>query len=453
MERMATRWCHRVITVSEFHRQWGLALGVGDERKLVAIPNGIPYERVEPQRPREEIRAELDTPASQFVILSTGRLAKGKGLEDLLQAAAWLNGEGGKNFSLWFAGDGPLRAGLEQKAAALGLSGHVRFLGFRSDVGNLLAACDLVALPSLREGLSIALLEAMAAAKPIVATTIGSNREVTRNGEAAVLVPPRDPVALGHAIAQIIENPARARELASAAGRIFRLFYTERRMLDRYAEEYRRILTECSEAPNKITGSAVKRGFDIVASSVALALLSPLLAVIAISIRISSRGPALFRQERLGRSGVPFRLFKFRTMFQNAPDIRNPDGSTFNADDDPRVTPLGRFLRAASLDELPQFINVLKGDMSLVGPRPELPDQLRFYSETDKRRLRVRPGLTGLAQISGRNEIAWERRRQLDVEYVSRRSFWMDISLLLKTVPYVLSRRGVYVAPQKESLQ
>jgi lipopolysaccharide/colanic/teichoic acid biosynthesis glycosyltransferase len=88
-----------------------------------------------------------------------------------------------------------------------------------------------------------------------------------------------------------------------------------------------------------------------------------------------------------------------------------------------------------------------------VGPRPELPDQLRFYSELDKRRLRVRPGLTGLAQISGRNEIAWERRRQLDVEYVSRRSFWMDISLLLKTVPYVLSRRGVYVARQKESLQ
>src|SRR5262249_17400265 len=162
-------------------------------------------------------------------------------------------------------------------------------------------------------------------------------------------------------------------------------------------------------------------------AGLAAMLLAPLMIVIAIAVRVSSKGPAWFRQARLGRGGAPFTLYKFRTMTMNAPDLRNPDGSTYSAPDDPRVTPLGKFLRASSLDELPQIFNVLRGDMSLVGPRPELPDQLRFYSETDKRRLSVRPGITGLAQLSGRNSLSWATRRQFDLEYVERQSFGFDL--------------------------
>lgn len=188
------------------------------------------------------------------------------------------------------------------------------------------------------------------------------------------------------------------------------------------------------------------RILDLLLSAIALAILSPVMIACAIAVRVSSPGPVLFRQARMGRGGRPFGFLKFRSMYVNAPDLRNADGSAVCGTADPRVTPVGRFLRETSLDELPQLINVLLGDMALVGPRPDQVDQIRFYTETEKRKLLVKPGITGLAQISGRNEITWEQRKALDVEYVERRSFALDLSLLLRTVPYVLARRGIHEA-------
>jgi undecaprenyl phosphate N,N'-diacetylbacillosamine 1-phosphate transferase len=184
-------------------------------------------------------------------------------------------------------------------------------------------------------------------------------------------------------------------------------------------------------------------------STVALAMLSPMLLLLALLVRLTSQGPALFCQERLGRHGVAFNFYKFRTMHVNAPDLRNPDGSTFNAEDDPRVTPLGRFLRKTSLDELPQLINVLKGEMSLVGPRPDQIDQAKLYTEHDRRKLLAKPGITGLAQISGRNSISWEQRKRLDVQYVENQNLWLDLRILFKTLPYVLLRRDVFVDSER----
>lgn len=187
----------------------------------------------------------------------------------------------------------------------------------------------------------------------------------------------------------------------------------------------------------------MKRALDLCASLVALVVLSPLLCGIAVAVRFSSPGPVLFQARRAGLGGRGFEMLKFRTMFQGSPDIRNPDGSTFNATDDPRVTRIGEWLRRTSLDELPQLWNVIRGDMSLVGPRPDLPDQLVLYSEADVGRLVVRPGITGLAQVSGRNQLTWEQRRALDLEYVSSRSSWLDLCILARTVPGVLLGRGV----------
>lgn len=187
----------------------------------------------------------------------------------------------------------------------------------------------------------------------------------------------------------------------------------------------------------------LKRIVDIAASALALLLLSPVLAVLALAVRTGSPGPVLFRQRRLGLAGVPFTILKFRTMHHRAEDIRNADGSTFSADDDPRVTRIGRWMRKTSLDELPQLWNVLRGDMSLIGPRPDQVDQIRYYSPEDRIKLRMRPGITGLAQISGRNRISWALRRQLDREYVEQWSPALDLRILLKTVPYVLLRRDV----------
>jgi len=203
----------------------------------------------------------------------------------------------------------------------------------------------------------------------------------------------------------------------------------------------------------KLWQRVIKRLMDLAASVAALIVLSPILIVLAIAIRLDSRGPALFRQPRLGKGRVPFTIYKFRTMQVNAPDIRNADGSTFNADNDPRVTRVGRFLRKTSLDELPQLINVVKGDMSLVGPRPDVVDALRIYRPQDYVRLTVKPGITGWAAIHGRNTLPLDRRRDLDIEYVENSSMRLDLKILLRTIPYALLSRDVYTtqpAPRKD---
>ncbi len=193
----------------------------------------------------------------------------------------------------------------------------------------------------------------------------------------------------------------------------------------------------------------IKRVVDLILSFLGLILSSPLLLLIFVLIRLDSNGPALFRQRRLGKGGKSFTLYKFRTMHVGAKDIRNLDGSAFSAEDDPRVTRLGEFLRKTSLDELPQLFNVLKGEMSLVGPRPDQVDQLRFCTEREKKKLTVKPGITGLAQIQGRNAIPWSRRKELDVAYVENYSLLLDVKILLKTIPYILLRKDIYVAPEQ----
>ncbi|HEY3928669.1 MAG TPA: sugar transferase [Candidatus Koribacter sp.] len=197
-----------------------------------------------------------------------------------------------------------------------------------------------------------------------------------------------------------------------------------------------------------------KRVLDILVCVIAAPFALPLMLLCALAVRLTSPGPVLFRQVRVGKNRQTFEMLKFRTMYVNAPDLRNADGSTFNQDSDPRVTSAGRFLRKTSLDELPQLINVLRGNMSIVGPRPDLPDHLSYYRPRDFERLTVRPGLTGLPQVRGRNSLSWEQRRDLDIEYVKTWSVWMDIKIMVLTVPTVLFGRGIYVQnaqPKAES--
>ena len=197
----------------------------------------------------------------------------------------------------------------------------------------------------------------------------------------------------------------------------------------------------------------VKRCFDILVSLIALVVLSPVLLVIALGIKVTSKGAVMFYQERLCRGAAEFTLFKFRTMIDNAPDLRNADGSTFNSPTDARVTGVGRFLRSTSLDELPQLLNVLLGSMSLVGPRPDQVDQEEFYVGDEWKKNLVKPGITGLAQINGRNAISWAERKRLDLEYVERQSLSLDLEILCKTIPYVLNRGDVYIDQLSEGAQ
>lgn len=186
-----------------------------------------------------------------------------------------------------------------------------------------------------------------------------------------------------------------------------------------------------------------KRSVDLITASILLLLSSPFLVLCALAIKFTSRGPVFFRQERIGKGQRRFRIVKFRTMIWNAPDLRNADGSTFNAEDDPRVTCIGRMLRKTSLDELPQLWNVLWGEMSLVGPRPELPDGVTAYLPAQFRRLDVRPGMTGWAVVHGRNNVPVSKRRDLDAWYAQHASFWLDLKILAKTVELVVRSRGI----------
>lgn len=190
----------------------------------------------------------------------------------------------------------------------------------------------------------------------------------------------------------------------------------------------------------------LKRIFDFLLALVAIVLLSPLLVILAILVRFKLGSPILFRQERPGLNEKLFTIYKFRSMT----DKRDANGELLP--DDQRLTRFGRVLRSTSLDELPSLFNILNGDMSVVGPRPLLVEYLDLYSEEQKKRHQVRPGLTGLAQISGRNQATWTRRLELDLEYIKKMNLFLDIKILLVTIKKVFVREGIEYNEQTESI-
>jgi exopolysaccharide biosynthesis polyprenyl glycosylphosphotransferase len=204
-----------------------------------------------------------------------------------------------------------------------------------------------------------------------------------------------------------------------------------------------------STTPNHALALLIKRIMDILISALLLAVLFPFMVFFGLLIKLTSRGPILYRQVRCGLYGRKFVLYKFRSMRQGAEDIlweirhlNEMDGPVFKMRNDPRVTPLGRFLRKSSIDELPQLWNVLRGEMSLVGPRAPLPEEVKEYSRWQRRRLSVRPGITCLWQISGRNEIDFHEWMKLDLHYIDNWSLQLDIKILLRTFPVVLIGKG-----------
>ena len=194
----------------------------------------------------------------------------------------------------------------------------------------------------------------------------------------------------------------------------------------------------------------IKRFIDIIISAVALGLLSPVFLLVAFLIKLEDRGPVFFAQRRVGKWGREFKMYKFRSMCVDAEQRlqailaknQHATGVTFKAKDDPRITCIGKWLRKFSVDEFPQFYNVLKGDMSLVGPRPPVPREVAMYTPADRRRLEVTPGLTCFWQIGGRADIDFPEQVRLDLQYIESQSLWLDLKILLRTVPAVLLGRG-----------
>jgi len=201
---------------------------------------------------------------------------------------------------------------------------------------------------------------------------------------------------------------------------------------------------------NKLA-ETVKRVFDVAVGSVALIVVSPVMLIAAVAIKLDTPGPVIFRQKRVGKWGKPFDCYKFRSMYVDA-EARKSELAAMNEADqvvfkikrDPRITRVGYLVRKLSIDELPQLVNVLKGDMSLVGPRPPVPYEVERYSYEHLQRLDAVPGITGLQQVSGRSDLSFRRWIELDLQYINEQTLWSDIRILIKTIPAVISGKGAY---------
>lgn len=188
-----------------------------------------------------------------------------------------------------------------------------------------------------------------------------------------------------------------------------------------------------------------KRIFDLILSLIVLPFWFIILIIVGPIIYFQDKGPIFYNAPRLGKDGKIFKMYKFRSMKVNAPDIRNEDGSTFNSEDDLRLTKIGKFIRKTSLDETPQLLNIIQGDMSIIGPRPDLPEHRLLYEGNEERKLEVRPGVSGYNQAYYRNTVPWKERIQHDIYYIDHLSLWFDIKIIFKTAVSVLKREDIYV--------
>ncbi len=205
------------------------------------------------------------------------------------------------------------------------------------------------------------------------------------------------------------------------------------------------------QAESRLFYHICKRIMDVVCSAAALAVLSPIFLAVAVAIKLEDKGPVIFTQNRTGKDGKVFRMYKFRSMYVDAEKRRSEllarnaaDGPLFKIADDPRVTKVGRFIRRTSIDELPQLVNILKGEMSIVGPRPLVTYEQNQCTEYQAQRLLVKPGLTCIWQVSGRSDTSFDELIEMDLEYIRNQSLWLDIKLILKTVVVVFTHKGAY---------
>ena len=212
---------------------------------------------------------------------------------------------------------------------------------------------------------------------------------------------------------------------------------------------YEEVFPETTKTNSKTGYEVMKRVFDFVCSLVAIIVLSPLMLAVGIAIKIEDGDPVIFTQTRIGKDGKPFKMYKFRSMWKNAEkyqskleDQNEADGPVFKIEDDPRITKVGKFIRRYSIDELAQLFNIIKGDMSIVGPRPALENEVECYSPYERQRLSVKPGLTCYWQCSGRSNIGFDEWMELDMKYINERSALTDLKLILKTIPAVLKHDG-----------
>lgn len=410
---------------------------------ITCLPNGADPEDFVVSDGRPQLRARWGLEG--FVVAYAGAHGVANGLELVLEAAAELKDEL-PQVRFLLVGDGPTKAGLVRRAGELGLT-NVMFRDPvpKRDMPALLAAVDaglhvLAEVPLFRYGVSPnKLFDYMAAGLPVVTNTEGEVAELVDRAGAGLAV---DPHGIAEGVRRMVRAETSVRDAWGRSGRD----YVGRHHSRSAASRDLGALLDWVARPERPPAKAYrgKRALDLVIVGLGALPAGVIVSAAAAAIKATSPGPVLFHQERVGVGGEPFTLLKLRTMTHGSDNPLFPDQA--------RITSVGRWLRRLSIDELPQLVNVARGEMSIVGPRPTLAYQVARYDDHQRRRLEVRPGLTGLAQVQGRNRSGWASRIELDVDYVRRQSLGLDLRILARTLRAVAGGAGVEGHPQDDPI-
>ncbi|WP_158679946.1 sugar transferase [Deinococcus sp. NW-56] len=439
-ERIALACAHRVVCVSPSLRERVHELGLAPVHKTLVLGegsvNGVRLPSTPDPSVTEQFRQSLGLGTGQPVLGFVGRFTRDKGIPELIEAFGQVRARFPSAVLLligdYEAGD-PVEPRVREAIETI--PGIIR-TGFVPDVYPYYPLMTLLILPTHREGFPTVALEAAAFGLPVVTTDATGARDAVQQGVTGWQVPVGDVQALATALSEALADPLEARRRGEAGRRRVEAHFRPEDVQQRWAELYddlwkwRQLSSQHPE----------KRLFDVVVAGVGLIVLSMPMLVLALLVRWKLGSPVLFKQVRPGLGGQPFTMYKFRTMT----DERDSSGALLP--DSVRLTPFGRLLRSTSLDELPELLNVVRGEMSLVGPRPLLMEYLPLYSERQARRHEVRPGVTGWAQVNGRNALSWHEKFEYDVWYVNHRSLVLDVKILLMTLRKVFEREGISAA-------
>lgn len=445
LELAAAEWTDALVTINCEDLGAAQRFDTIDDGRIHLVRGiGVDTDRFRPKAVSRQkaawVRRKLDIPAKAPLITMVAEFTPNKRHE--LALAAFERARRA-DAVLLLVGDGPARERIENDVTGSPIADRVRFAGYREDMDAVLAASDALLLCSAREGLNRSGLEALASGAPVIGTPTRGIADLIGDDESGWLARSHHPDDLAAAIdaaaadaAQRKARGARARERAVTE-------FSLAHVLAAYDEIFSQALAARDQrmaALQKRRYDVPKEILDLVFAMVLLVILTPLLALIALVVLMSMGRPVFFRQHRPGKDAELFTLYKFRTM-RGAPD--GADAVEAVATDAERLTPVGRFLRATSLDELPQLLNILRGEMSFIGPRPLLVEYLGRYTPEQAQRHRVRPGITGWAQVNGRNAASWEDRLAMDAWYARHYSAMLDARIALMTVGAVFSGRGV----------
>jgi lipopolysaccharide/colanic/teichoic acid biosynthesis glycosyltransferase len=440
-ERLACACADRVICVSPSLKRQALADALGPDGKFVVLgsgsSNGVDLERFRPAQPDEAraARQRLGLTETEFVIGFVGRFVHDKGVLDLIAAFAEVRAQ--LPAKLVMVGDGfDADGGSSDLArAAIKNLADVIVVPSTPDLVPFYRAMNVLVLPTYREGFPNVVLEAQACARPVITTNATGAIDSIMDGETGMIVPVADVKALAAALVKIGTDAASAQRMGAAGRRRVEALFDRKIVWQQLADFYAAISRSASR--QRGMSALVKAIADRVFAFVLLVVLAPVLLVLSVMILAILGWPVIFKQARLGKDGKLIHVHKFRSMSERRDSAGNllPDSE--------RLSKLGRWLRASSLDELPQLWDVLVGNVSFVGPRPLFAHYRERYSPEQSRRHNVKPGITGLAQVSGRNTLTWEEKFALDVSYVDEWSLGLDLRILMRTFLKVLRREGI----------